>query len=265
MTRRSNNAAADETATTIAEAPAPTEVERPTEEGAARALRDAVFAFNKNALTRSVLTDADREAIAEIETLCAAYSSAAVAAWAGNVASWSRELKWGPVTTPAAVTQLETLIADYLLECIDTEIYQRESGRTKTRPCILGELNRADLASDGGVILQQIEAVIAEGYARIAGAREAERNYAANVAWWLTQPLVRQIIESLVAIFDADPTLITSRIGVLDALSWESDVIILAAERSGDAPHVKLFRLGFRQWLPVAKRLLTETEKGAAA
>jgi hypothetical protein len=237
--------AAAATTTEPAAASVVEEIQRPNEEAAGIAFRDAVLAWNAGAVTRSTRTDEDRNLFDQFDSLQDALSEAVITAEG-----------WSP-SPPDRVTALKALVDRYRFNFYREAIQHYTDGGTETWPAIESELHRRNaVAKVGEAIITQIDAMISAGYKRIANAREAERKLSELVAFWLTRPIVRALIVPLIATIDADTRRMTPRRGILEALTAEMELITHAQERAGETPRKPLSYHEFRIWLPTAKRLI---------
>src|SRR4029077_16463729 len=261
-THRTKRAAAaqqtDDVTTTATAPPTPEPIQKPAEEAAAVALRDALGKFNEGANARSALTTEDNAALDEIEALAAAYNEAALVAWEHNCAPWYSNLKWGPTTPPAIVTTLPDAVNPYIADCRGDNPLPFRDGRTKWVPYIRNVDNRQEIANNGRAITGKIAAAIGAGYARIAAAHEAQRALRDRVRRWLAFPLVRQLVDALITTVDSRPELITGRTRTLTALRAELQSVALAEERAGRKVPEQIWTHEWRGWLPFAREILNE-------
>lgn len=233
-------------------------IETPAELAAGTALLTRFSAFVAGAPTRSKITAADIVEMDEIVSLSAEYSTAAHDAWA--------QMKWGDTKAPDAVSTLHALIQNYRFDCLDEQVISLASSRTKNFAAVESATYRGHLANEGASIVQQIEAAIECGRRRLVNAREIEQRLTDNVRYWLgtTHPTVRQTIAALVSTIAEYPEMMGHRNGLLQSLRNQQVAITLEAEREGVAI-TPLFAHDWRNWLPIAGRVLAEDSKQVAA
>ena len=237
------------------------EIERPTEEPAALALREAVSAFNSDALTRSALSAEDQTALGALEPLAAAYASAAEAGWENT------QFEWRSGTVPLAVSALPVAVTNYAAMNSATETRTLTSGEIET-PAIESPSVRAMIAKTGAQLIASIDAAIEAGYARVRKTQQHDAALGQRVEYWMGRPVVRALVAAFSALRN-EPVLqplIQPPTNVLEALRVAMLTLSHNTEGGPDPLVVTMGR--WREWIGKAEEILTrppEAPQRAAA
>lgn len=248
QTQTANVQAVTATATATAKVEA---VERPAEEPAAIAFREALASWNRGTSTRTTITDQDREKLDGLEQLCDSFTQAA-----------QRH------NDEPLVSSLGSKLRQYTNDTTGDEVISIRSldgDREKLRPVVLSEDNRADLFRDGSEILARLEQAIQLGYARVKAEQESQRRLRECVKFWLAQPEVRTLIVSIITL--ADREALGKPEGALTTLRSVQRHIQHERERAREQVPEPFLIHGthWREWLVVSRELLAEENEGAAS
>jgi hypothetical protein len=243
------------------------DIEKPAEEASALELRTAVEAFNAGTKDRTSITDVDRRHIAEIDDLTGAYLEGARVAFSdGSI----QELR------PAAVTSIANLVQEWTMSLQANMKVSMTDGNSIEVPAVESAFVREALYRKGQELVGAINVAIGLGYARIEKKREQESELRRRVRYWMSKKLIRTLTLALLVATD-DETVATSTItsNLLEALRHGQLFHSLRDKRSGEtldvstdsdgAPNVLPIYAGkHREWLPIAREVCNQAERGEA-